>query len=262
MSIPMQHIPVLQIRYLTTGYKSRPIGRDLNATLEAGTLCALLAPNGAGKSTLLRTLAGFIQPLAGQIRWMEKDMTDITPNRLAQMVSVVLTQRRQADALTVREVVEMGRIPYASYWHRSTDADRRLVEQAMAQTSTQSLQHRMVDTLSDGERQRVFIAKSLAQDTPVILLDEPTAFLDFPSKVRMLRLLGRLAHDEGKAVLLSTHDVELALHMADTLWLLHTDGITAGSPQELADRGLIGQFFESEDIAFDISSLRFIPRKP
>lgn len=188
-------------------------------------------------------------------------MADITPSRLAQMVSVVLTQRQQADALTVREVVEMGRIPYASYWHRNTDEDRRLVDRALMLTSTQSLQHRMVDTLSDGERQRVFIAKSLAQDTPVILLDEPTAFLDFPSKVRMLRLLGRLAHEEGKAILLSTHDVELALHMADRLWLLHTDGITAGSPQALADGGLISRFFESEDIVFDIPTLRFIPRK-
>ena len=257
----MQHT-VLQIQHLTTGYGNHPIGHGLNATLEAGTLCALLAPNGEGKSTLLRTLAGFIPPLAGQVRWMEKDMADITPSRLAQTVSVVLTQRRQADALTVREVVEMGRIPYASYWHRSTDKDRRLVERAMTLTSIRPLQHRMVDTLSDGERQRVFIAKSLAQDTPVILLDEPTAFLDFPSKVRMLRLLGRLAHEEGKAVLLSTHDVELALHMADTLWLLHTDGITAGSPQELAGRGLISHFFESEDIAFDVPTLRFIPRKP
>lgn len=256
----MQHT-VLQIRNLTTGYASHPIGRGLSVTLEAGTLCAILAPNGAGKSTLLRTLAGFIQPLDGQIRWMEKDMADVTPSRLAQMVSVVLTQRQQADALTVHEVVEMGRIPYASYWHRNTDEDRRLVDRAMMLTSTQSLQHRMVDTLSDGERQRVFIAKSLAQDTPVILLDEPTAFLDFPSKVRMLRLLGQLAHEKGKAILLSTHDVELALHMTDTLWLLHTDCITAGSPQQLAEKGLISHFFESEDIVFDIPTLRFIPRK-
>ena len=253
---------ILQIRHLSTGYGRHVIGHELNASLGAGTLCALLAPNGAGKSTLLRTLAGFIQPLAGQVRWMNRNMVDISPSQLAQMVSVVLTQRQQADALTVREVVEMGRIPYASYWHRCTDEDHRFVERAMKLTSIQALQRRMVDTLSDGERQRVFIAKSLAQDTPVILLDEPTAFLDFPSKVRMLRLLGRLAHEEGKAILLSTHDVELALHMADRLWLLHTDGITTGTPQELADGGLIGHFFESEDIVFDAPTLRFIPRKP
>lgn len=256
------HQPILHLSHLCTGYGSRLISQDLQASLEAGTLCALLAPNGAGKSTLLRTLARFIKPLSGTISWMGQDMTSLSPARLAQIVSVVLTQRQSADALTVREVVEMGRIPYASYWHRSTDTDRRLVDQAMALTSTESLQHRMVDTLSDGERQRVFIAKSLAQDTPVILLDEPTAFLDFPSKVRMLRLLGRLAHEEGKAVLLSTHDVELALHLTDSLWLLHTGGLTAGSPQELADGGWISRFFESEDLAFEASTLRFIPRKP
>ena len=139
----------------------------------------------------------------------------------------------------------------------TTEADRQAVEQAMQLTHTTPFAHRPISTLSDGERQRVFIAKALAQNTPVILLDEPTAFLDFPAKIATMRLLKKLAHDAQKTILLSTHDVELALHMADNLWLLNQQTLTSGSPQLLAANGCIGRFFNTEGVQFDAATMRF-----
>ncbi len=258
---------MLQLNQLCTGYTGKPVCRNLCGTLLPGRLTALLGPNGAGKSTLLRTLAGFIQPLKAPVApstppvtLRGKDLQLYTPRELARAIGVVLTSRPEAEALTAQEVVEMGRIPYTHMLAGQTAADRAAVARAMEQTDTARFGQRPIHTLSDGERQRVFIAKALAQATPVILLDEPTAFLDFPSKVEVLRLLHRLAHEEGKAVLLSTHDVELALQFADTLWLLEAEAIRSGTPAQLADQGEVERFFGNESLHFDSRSLRFVYR--
>lgn len=180
---------MLTLHALTTGYRHTIISRNLNATLPQGTLTALLGTNGAGKSTLLRTLARFQPPLAGSISWQGTDTAQLSARQLARTMSVVLTFKPEAEALTAAEVVEMGRIPYTTMLSGTTEADRQAVEQAMQLTHTTPFAHRPISTLSDGERQRVFIAKALAQNTPVILLDEPTAFLDFPAKIATMRLL-------------------------------------------------------------------------
>lgn len=180
---------MLTLHALTTGYRHTIISRNLNATLPQGTLTALLGTNGAGKSTLLRTLARFQPPLAGSISWQGTDTALLSARQLARTMSVVLTFKPEAEALTAAEVVEMGRIPYTTMLSGTTEADRQAVEQAMQLTRTTPFAHRPISTLSDGERQRVFIAKALAQNTPVILLDEPTAFLDFPAKIATMRLL-------------------------------------------------------------------------
>lgn len=180
---------MLTLHALTTGYRHTIISRNLNATLPQGTLTALLGTNGAGKSTLLRTLARFQPPLAGSISWQGTDTAQLSARQLARTMSVVLTFKPEAEALTTAEVVEMGRIPYTTMLSGTTEADRQAVEQAMQLTHTTPFAHRPISTLSDGERQRVFIAKALAQNTPVILLDEPTAFLDFPAKIATMRLL-------------------------------------------------------------------------
>lgn len=248
---------MLTLHALTTGYRHAIISQHLNATLPQGTLTALLGTNGAGKSTLLRTLARFQPPLAGSISWQGTDTAQLSARQLARTMSVVLTFKPEAEALTAAEVVEMGRIPYTTMLSATTEADRQAVEQAMQLTRTTPFAHRPISTLSDGERQRVFIAKALAQNTPVILLDEPTAFLDFPAKIATMRLLKRLAHDAQKTILLSTHDVELALHMADNLWLLNQQTLTSGSPQLLAANGCIGRFFNTEGVQFDAATMRF-----
>ena len=202
-------------------------------------------------------MARFQPPLAGSISWQGTDTAQLSARQLARTMSVVLTFKPEAEALTAAEVVEMGRIPYTTMLSATTEADRQAVEQAMQLTHTTPFAHRPISTLSDGERQRVFIAKALAQNTPVILLDEPTAFLDFPAKIATMRLLKKLAHDAQKTILLSTHDVELALHMADNLWLLNQQTLTSGSPQLLAANDCIGRFFNTEGVQFDAATMRF-----
>lgn len=249
---------MLELRNLTTGYGRHVISRSLCAALRPGTLTALLGSNGAGKSTLLRTLAGFQPPLGGEVRWADRLLGDYAPRELARTLSVVLTFRPEAEALTAGQVVETGRIPYTRLLGGLTDADEAAVRRALELTETEGFRHRLLRTLSDGERQRVFIAKALAQDTPAILLDEPTAFLDFPAKVSLLRLLRRLAAEERKTILFSTHDIELSLHFAANLWLLEAEGLTAGTPRELAESGAVGTFFAKDGLRFDARSMRFV----
>lgn len=248
---------MLRLQQLTTGYGKTVVSSQLSCTLPTASLTVLMGTNGAGKSTLLRTLAGFIRPISGRVCCGENNITHLTPRELAKTLSVVLTFRPTADALTVQQVVEMGRMPYAQFFAKSTPADAQAIERAMQLTQTQDLAHRFVNTLSDGERQRVFIAKALAQNTPIILLDEPTAFLDFPAKVHTMKLLSELAHAEGKSILLSTHDVELALRFADTLWLLSADGIVSGTPKQLSHEGAIAHFFARDGLCYNAEQMRF-----
>lgn len=255
---------MLTLKNLTTGYGRTPISRNLCATLPAGTLTALLGANGTGKSTLLRTIAGLQPPLRstaggaeGSIAWQGKNVCGLPPRALARLMSVVLTLRPATGTLTASEVIELGRIPHGKLLGGVSDEDRRQVERAMQLTDTLPFRNRPIGRLSDGERQRVLIAKALAQNTPLILLDEPTAFLDFTGKAATLRLLARLAHEEGKTVLVSTHDVELALALCDRLWLLGGGGITEGTPRELADGGVLKNFFAGGEISFDSRTMRF-----
>lgn len=224
-------IPALSFADLSTGYGNRVVSSGLTAGLCAGKVTCLLGPNGAGKSTLLRTLAGYQRALGGR-------MDDVSPETLG----VVLTERMEAMGLSVREVVAMGRHPYTGYFGRLTAEDEQVVDKAMRLTHTEEFANRIFHSLSDGERQKVMIAKALAQETPIILMDEPSAFLDFPSKVELMLMLRDLAHNQGKAILLSTHDVGIALKTADMLWLMQNGGMETGTPQELQESGAIDAF--------------------
>lgn len=230
----------------TIGYSGKVIARDLTAVLPAGSVTALVGSNGCGKSTLLRTIAGLQPSLGGSI----------TPKPDARNLAVVLTDRIDVPALTVNDVVALGRLPYMGLAARLSAVDRTTIAHAMEMAGIAHLSLRRIGELSDGERQRAMIARAVAQDTPIILLDEPTAFLDFPSKVDTLKLLCRLAHEEGKTILLSTHDLEIAFQLADRLWLLSDDGISEGSAEELAACGAISAIFPH--IKFDSNTLRFI----
>ena len=249
--------------HLHTGYGKTCIGRDLSGHLEPGTLTALLGTNGSGKSTLLRTLAGLQHPLhqpgaeTGNIEICGRPSDTYSLRELARTLSIVLTYRPDVENLTADDVVRMGRIPYAHPFQKDRAEDRACMEKAYAMTGTAAFRQRRLSTLSDGERQRIFIAKALAQDTPLIFLDEPTAFLDFPSKIGMMRLLERLAHEQHKTILLSTHDIEPALQMADRLWLLSREGIVSGTPDELGGRGDIEKFFCTDGIEYDPKDKRF-----
>ena len=251
----------IELRNLCAGYqahgKVHATARSLNASLTEGTLTCLIGANGTGKSTLLRTLAGLQPALGGEVLLAGKTLGDYTANTLAQTVSIVLTGKLDTGNLSVEDLVALGRSPYTDFFGTLTRRDRMLIDEAMSLSNINSLRHRRLSTLSDGERQKTFIAKSLAQQTPILLLDEPTAFLDFPTKVALLQMLHRLAHDNRKTVLLSTHDIELALQLSNRLWLLTPQGaLHAGTPGQLAQQGLLGTWIDGENVRLNPFTLR------
>lgn len=236
-------MPSITLNNLSVGYlrgRRSPISvlNHINATLQSGRLTCLVGANGIGKSTLLRTLAAFQPPLAGQMFYHQDDnhaptsLTSLSQTQLARVISVVLTTKTSVENLTVQQVVALGRSPYTNIWGTLRAHDHRKVQWAMHAVGITALQNRMVQTLSDGERQKMMIAKALAQDTPVMLLDEPTAFLDYKSKVEMMTLLSALAHKTNKMVLLSTHDLEQAVHTADALWVVTKSQTQHAEPQD------------------------------
>lgn len=270
---PETHPAVISVecKELTIGYKAkrtgfREVAAGINAELYGGRLTSLIGSNGIGKSTLLRTLSAFQPPLAGDVLVQGKSLRRYTNKELSRLIGVVLTERPALQNMSVRELVGLGRSPYTGFWGKLTAADEDIVTEAINDVGIENLQHRMIQTLSDGERQKVMIAKALAQQTPVIFLDEPTAFLDYPSKVEVMQLLHRLTRQSGKTIFLSTHDIELALQLSDILWLMSktdtapsTDAslsqLTIGTPQQLAQSDALTAFIERKGITFDRTQL-------
>ena len=247
---------------LSIGYRTRQgtvtVADGLTAGIMSNRLTCLLGRNGVGKSTLLRTLAGFQPALGGTISIAGRQISDYSDRMLARTVGIVLTERLDVQQMTVGELVALGRSPYTGFWGTLDSDDKRVVAQAISDVGITPLTDRMVSTLSDGERQKTMIAKALAQQTPVVLLDEPTAFLDYPSKVEMLLLLRRISRQQQKTVFLSTHDVELALQVADTVWLMDKGStpLLTGTPQQLAADGQLTQFIEhSGNVVFNTETL-------
>ena len=256
----------IKIQDLSIGYVSKNdvkvVAQHITATIYSGELTCLLGANGVGKSTLLRTLSAFQPKLEGKIFIEGKEIDEFTDKQLSHVISVVLTEKPDLRNMTVEELVGLGRSPYTGFWGTLTKDDKAIVNRAIHLVGIDALQGRMIQTLSDGERQKVMIAKALAQQTPVIYLDEPTAFLDYPSKVEVLQLLRRICSEANKTVFLSTHDVELALQLADTVWLMtREDGVTIGSPQQLAREGALARFIEREGTTFDPETLAIRVRK-
>ena len=247
---------------LSIGYKTKgsvyAVADGINGTIRSGELTCLMGENGVGKSTLLRTLSGFQPPLSGTIELVGRPLSDYTPQQLAKTIGVVLTEKPDVGLMTARELVAMGRSPYTGFWGRLSASDHEAVSDAITLVGIQQLADRQVGTLSDGERQKVMIAKALAQQTDIIFLDEPTAFLDYPSKVDMLLLLRRISHEASKTIFLSTHDLELTLQSADTLWLMtRSEGLLMGTPRELASLGALARFVEkAPGVTFDPQQLK------
>lgn len=255
----MNQKAIIRLEHLSTGYvgkhKTRVIASNVNASLYSGQLTCLLGANGAGKSTLLRTLCALQPALSGNTYIQDKLLSEYTDKQLAKTISVVLTERFDLRNMSVIELTGMGRSPYTGFWGKLSKEDLEIVEECLQLVGIESLKKRMVHTLSDGERQKVMIAKALAQKTPVIFLDEPTAFLDYPSKVEIMQLLHTLAHDYGKTIFLSTHDLELALQIADKLWLMDKEqGLRIGIPEDLSLDGSLEKFFSKKGIFFDYQS--------
>ena len=225
---------VINLSQLSVGYTlSHPVISDINLELRSGQLACLIGENGIGKSTLLKTLTGFLPKLKGSLLLGNRDIESFSQRELARQVSIVLTQKPDVQNLTIEEIIGLGRSPYTGFLGRLRAEDRKVVDDAIATMGIGKLRGRMIQTLSDGERQKVMIAKALAQETPIILLDEPTAFLDFPSKAETFQSLQRMAHERDKLILLSTHDLELAVRFADSLLEVKKGTLQAVSASEV-----------------------------
>ena len=243
----------LRIGYLL-GKKEIKVCDGMNFELKRGELVALLGPNGAGKSTLLRTLSSSLQPLSGNVFYSGRLLKNISQRDLSRKISVVLTDHTQAGGLTVSELVSLGRQPYTGFFGRLKARDLRLVDEAINSVGLSFKSNSYMAELSDGERQKAMIAKALVQETDVLLLDEPAAFLDVASKLELMALLRQIAVERNCAVLFSSHDVEQALALSDRLWLMSRDGLLCGCSEDMVLQGHLSDLFRSNNVRFDIGS--------
>lgn len=254
----------VELRDLYIGYNEDAdrhiVAETLNASLSEGVMACLVGANGVGKSTLMRTMSGFQPALRGDVYIDRRPIAEYTTRELSEKLGVVLTERNNAMELTVEEVVGIGRIPYTNFWGTLDEADVKAVDEAIALVGIESLRHKKIGRVSDGERQKVMIAKALAQQTDVIFLDEPTAFLDYGSKVAVMRLLRKIAHEQGKAILLSTHDLEIAFQTTDEVWILQNDGLQTGTLDELELQGAMSAFLNANGLRYDAQHKRIVIR--
>lgn len=259
---------ILTTHNLTIGYKTsrktfRSVASNISVSLKPGELVCLLGPNGAGKSTLLRTLAGMQSPIQGEVRLLGDDVYKLPPQELAKRLSLVLTEKLDVGILSAYSLVALGRYPYTNWWGKLTPEDETTVAWALKSVGAARLAQRNVSELSDGERQKIAIARALAQSPIAMLLDEPTAFLDLPRRVEIMQLLRQLAWENNQAILLSTHDLNLALRLADKVWLLASNGtLHVGAPEDLVLSGAFAETFHSEGVEFDVASGEFLLNIP
>ena len=258
---------ILETRDLAIGYRRRrksdvTLARGLKLALGRGELVGLLGPNGIGKSTLLRTLAGMQAPLAGQVLLCGRNVAGMSPAEMARRLSLVLTRTPPANLMNGYALVALGRHPHTDWLGRLSENDRARVDWALDAVNARALADQRVAELSDGQRQKLMIARALAQDSQLMLLDEPTAYLDLPRRVETMHLLQSLAHATERAILVSTHDLDLALRHCDRLWLMSEAGIAEGMPEDLALDGSLGEAFQADGITFDRGSAAFVLDRP
>ena len=239
------------VRLLSVGYRRRVVLANLNLSAAGCELVALIGRNGLGKSTLLRTIAGLQPAISGEITIAGKPLEQYSRSELASVLSIVSTDPVGVSHLTVRQLVALGRFPYTNWIGKLTVEDVGLVEEAMQLVGISSLANKNLHEISDGERQRAMIARALAQDTHLILLDEPTAFLDLPNRYEVVHLLQRLTRTKRKTILFSTHDLNIAMREADKLWLIADDALYEGAPEDLILNQQFARMFEETKLRFD-----------
>ena len=253
---------ILSTSNLSIGYKSRKgtvaITQDLNLNLNSGKLIALIGANGIGKSTLLRTITGIQSPLAGSVFLKEKNINTYKPLDLAQSLSLVLTEKLPPSNLSVFELVALGRQPYTNWVGTLTETDVEKIKQAMQLTQIEHLASKRHFEISDGQLQKVLIARALAQDTPLIILDEPTTHLDLLHKVSLFKLLKKLTQETQKCILFSTHDIDLAIQLSDEMIIMTPEMVVQDEPCNLISKGSFNALFKDEHIVFDAEKGKFI----
>ena len=247
----------LSIGY-TTKSETNTIAQNINLGLAKGKLIALIGENGIGKSTLLKTLTGIIPPLHGEVTLLNKSIQKYLAIDLAQELSIVLTEKLPPSNLTIYEIIALGRQPYTNWLGTLSEFDKSKIEEAIALTEIQHLIHKKHDEISDGQLQIALIARALAQDTSIIILDEPTTHLDLVHKATLLKLLQKLTHETGKTILYSTHDIDLAIQMADEMIVFTPTQIVQDQPCNLIQTGIFNTLFDTEHLTFDATIGKFI----
>lgn len=253
---------VLSTKDLSIGYGSKKgdkeIAKNIHVELKKGELVCLVGRNGIGKSTLLRTLSKMQPRLGGEILLENKRIDEFSRIDLAKIISLVLTERIPPSNLTVYELIALGRQPYTNWIGKLLEEDLNQIKEAINQSHLTELMDERCDKLSDGQLQRAMICRALAQNTNLIILDEPTAHLDVQHKIETFRLLKKIAHELNRAILISTHEIQLATQTADTLWLMTEKNIITGKPNDLIETDQINLLFDSDSIYFDKESKQFI----
>lgn len=253
---------VLYTQSLSIGYANKKqanlIASDIDLSLQSGKLIALIGANGIGKSTLLRTITGIQPPISGSVFLNETEIHAFNATQLAQNLSVVLTEKLPPSNLTVFELVALGRQPYTNWIGKLTDVDLQKIENALELTQIKNLRDKKHFEISDGQLQKVLVARALAQDTPLIILDEPTTHLDLLHKVSLFRLLRKLTHETQKCILFSTHDIDLAIQLSDELVVMTEKKVSQDTPSTLISEGIFDDLFKDEHIFFDVEKGKFI----
>jgi iron complex transport system ATP-binding protein len=255
----MQH--ALSIKDVSIGYGGQPVAEHINFRLNKKELCAIVGINGIGKSTLLRTLAKLQPAISGEILFSEKSLSSLAPLQLAKNLSLVLTEPIATKNLTVLELLVLSRQPYTNWWGTLSENDKIVIEESIKQFDLGDLKTKKCFELSDGQLQRVLIARAMAQDTPLIFLDEPTTHLDLSHKVQIFKLLQRLAHTHQKTVLFTTHEIDLAIQLCDKILILDGMENPFGEPCELIEKGSFSNLFPSKMVSFDKKTGTFKVKK-
>jgi len=258
----MEKTIILQATNISIGYSNKKettvVASEVNLSLEKGKLTALIGANGIGKSTLLRTIIGIQSPLSGKVFLEEKDIHSLDNLTLAQHLSVVLTDKLPPSNLTVFELIALGRQPYTNWIGKLTEEDIAKINEALELTQISHLAHKRHHEISDGQLQITLIARALAQDTPLIILDEPTTHLDLLHKVTLLKLLKKLTQETGKCILFSTHDIDMAIQLSDEMIIMTPESVVQDQPCNLIMKGSFNTLFQDEHILFDAEKGKFV----
>jgi iron complex transport system ATP-binding protein len=258
----MEHAILLETSKISIGYshkkESTVVAADVSIALKTGKLIALIGSNGIGKSTLLKTITGIQKPLSGEVLLLHKNVSSYNSLALAKNLSIVLTEKLPPSNLTVYELIALGRQPYTNWIGKLSAEDSDKINQAMQLTQISHLADKKHYEISDGQLQKVLIARALAQDTPLIILDEPTTHLDLLHKVALLKLLKKLTHETGKCILFSTHDIDMAIQMSDEMIIMTPGNVVQDEPCNLIKKGNFNTLFKDEHIVFDPEKGKFV----
>jgi iron complex transport system ATP-binding protein len=251
----------LEIGYTSAVKNGKSVYQNINVKARQGELIAVIGPNGIGKSTLLRSIAGLQNTVNGNILLNSKSINNYSRHELAKLISFVSTDIIRVNNMKVFDLVALGRFPHTNWLGNLKDDDRKLIGEAIDGVGLVDLANKNINEISDGERQRAMIARTLAQDTEMVVLDEPTAFLDIPNKYEIIHLLNNLSKNRKKTIIFATHDLNIAIYETDLIWLMLPAGISEGSPEDLILNGALDKIFGSEELYFDTGKGDFVRRK-